>query len=380
MQKYKSYKYRIYPSKNQEQLIQRTFGCCRFVYNQILALQNSRYADSLPYMSWMNANKHCNNVLKRDYPFLREVDKFALTNSIRSLDRAFRSFFDKNTNYPRFKTKHRSKKSYTTNFSNGNIALMENGIKLPKLKVVKAKIHRLPPNDSILKSATISQNSIGEYYCSLLFEFDVLTPTKDLDTAKAVGLDFKIDGLYVDSNGSICGSPRFYSKSCERLAFEQRKLSKKRPGSKNYLKQKKKVAKISQHVLNQRKDFLHKETHLLSEKWDIVCVENIDLKSMASKNQRMGKAVMDNGYGLFLHYLQYKMEDRNKALIKVDRYYPSSQICSCCQNRNVEVKTKMMRRWECPICGAKLDRDINAAINIKYEGVRLYNDNKPVEV
>ena len=195
MKENRAFQYRIYPTKEQMDLIEKTFGCCRFVYNQILTLQNETHANGGKYISWTNANNYCNHVLKTDYPFLKEVDKFALTNSIIGLDRAFRSFFDKKCGYPTYKTKRRSRKSYTTNYSNNNIVVLDHGIKLPKLKVVKAKVHRRAPSDWTLKGATISQNSAGEFYCSVLYEYEKETVNCSLDVNRSIGLDYKSDGL-----------------------------------------------------------------------------------------------------------------------------------------------------------------------------------------
>ena len=252
MKENRAFQYRIYPTKEQMDLIEKTFGCCRFVYNQILTLQNETHANGGKYISWTNANNYCNHVLKTDYPFLKEVDKFALTNSIIGLDRAFRSFFDKKCGYPTYKTKRRSRKSYTTNYSNNNIVVLDHGIKLPKLKVVKAKVHRRAPSDWTLKGATISQNSAGEFYCSVLYEYEKETVNRSLDVNRSIGLDYKSDGLYTASTGVVCGSPKFFREAQKTLAREQRKLSRKKKGSNNYLKQKQKVAKVYRHIANQR--------------------------------------------------------------------------------------------------------------------------------
>lgn len=377
MKENRAFQYRIYPTKEQMDLIEKTFGCCRFVYNQILTLQNETHANGGKYISWTNANNYCNHVLKTDYPFLKEVDKFALTNSIIGLDRAFRSFFDKKCGYPTYKSKRRSRKSYTTNYSNNNIVVLDHGIKLPKLKVVKAKVHRRAPSDWTLKGATISQNSAGEFYCSVLYEYEKETVNCSLDVNRSIGLDYKSDGLYTASTGVVCGSPKFFREAQKTLAREQRKLSRKKKGSNNYLKQKQKVAKVYRHIANQRADFLHKEALALAEEWDIVCVETLDMREMSNGTFGNGKATMDNGYGEFLQILEYKLKDRGKVLVKVDRYYPSSQMCSCCSSINHSVKTENLSEWICPVCGATHNRDFNAAENIRREGVRIYLGSKP---
>ena len=374
MRKNKAYVYRLYPNNRQAKLLQRTFGCCRFVYNQILTLQQERYKNGEAFLSKTKANNHCNRVLKEEYPFLREVDKFALTNAIWNLDTAFQNFFEKRSGFPKFKSKRKSRNSYTTNITGNNIAVLDNAIKLPKLKAVKAKVHRRPPVGWTVKSATIFQTPSGEYYCSVLFSYEEEENRHVLDTRKSVGLDYKSDGLYLASNGETCGSPKYYRKGQEKLAKEQRKLSRKKPGSRNFEKQKKKVGKAHRHIANQRKDFLHKESLRLAETYDIVCVEDLDMRAMSNKGFGNGKATLDNGYGMFLTFLQYKLEYRGKVLIKVDKYFPSSQLCACCGYQNERVRDLSVREWECPVCHAIHDRDYNAAVNIRREGLRLYVD------
>lgn len=333
----------------------------------MLELQNVSYKSGEGYLSRYTANNYCNRVLKKEYPFLREVDKFALTNCIWSLDDAFRGFFDHRTSYPRFKSRESSRKSYKTNYSNNNIEISSNAIKLPKLGWVTASVHRFATKECKLKSATVRQIPSGEYYCIVHFEMPEVTHTNELNPEKAIGLDYKMDGLYVSSEGTVCGSPLYYRQSEEMLARAQRKLARKQKGGKNYIKQKRKVAKLMHHIANQRNDFAHKQSHALVEKWDYVCAENLDLKEMAT---RAGKKTMDNGYNTFLAMVEYKMEERGKQFIKVDKYYPSSQICSSCGFKNAAAKDLTLREWTCPQCGKTHDRDVNAAINIREEGLR----------
>lgn len=371
----KAYKYRIYPNKKQAEQIQRTFGCCRFVYNQMLALQNERHAQDEKYLTKYKANNYCNQVLKKEYMFLKEVDKFALTNSIWNLDQAFRNFFNHIARYPKFKSKRASTKSYTTNYSNGNIVVFDNAIKLPKLKAVKANVHRPIPDGWTIKGATITQTPSKEYFCSILLEYeDTISPTESRQKLFATGLDYKSNGLYVSMSGKTCGSPKYLQKSLKRIAIEQKKLSRKKPGSKNYEKQRIRLAKQYQHVTNQRKDYLHKEALALAEKYDVICVETLNLRSISNKKFHIGKQTLDNGYGMFLEMLEYKLNDRGKVIIKVDKYYPSTQICSLCGLKNPAAKRLSVRYWKCPTCHAIHDRDINAATNIYREGLRIYSE------
>lgn len=278
---------------------------------------------------------------------------------------------------PKFKSKKNRKESYTTNNQNGTIVLSGNAIKLPKIGLVKAKIHRAPKDNWVLKAATISKNRAGEYYASVLFEYEKeVKPVESVDTI--IGLDYKSDGLYTDSNGVTLGSPKFFRKSQEKLAKAQRKLAKKkgfRKGeakSNNYIKQLEKIAKIHNHISNQRKDFLHKESTKIANSYDLVCVESLNMKNMSNKGFGNGKATMDNGYGMFLDFLGYKLKNRGKYFIKVDKWFPSSQLCSKCGH-----KQKMpldVRTYICPECGNVIDRDLNAAINIKKEGLRLLDE------
>ena len=378
MKQYRAYQFRIYPNDSQAALIQRTFGCCRFVYNHYLALQLERYEKGEPYLSKTKANNHCNQVLKDEYPFLREVDKYAVTNAIWNLDSAFQSFFKRRTGFPNYKSKHHSRKAYRTCYSHGNVVIMDHAIKLPKLKAVRAKVHRDVPADWIVKSATVSQTKSGKYYCSVLFEYETDEKAVDVDVNNAVGLDYKSDGLFATNYGRVCGSPKYYRKSERKLDREHKKLSRKKQGSRNYEKQRKRLAKQYEHIANQRKDFLHKEALKLAEQYDVVVIEDLDAVLLSGNALRNGKATMDNGWGMFIGFLQYKLEERGKVLIRIDRYYPSSQKCCLCGSTNKAVKALDVREWECPVCHAIHDRDLNAAVNICREGLRLYGEQYPV--
>jgi putative transposase len=307
---------------------------------------------------------------KKEYTYLKEVDSLALANVQMHLQTAYKNFFtNQKTGFPKYKSAKHSKKTYTTNNNKqkGTIALYDKGIKLPKLGIVKAKIHRKPDIDWVLKSATISQGSDGKYYVSVLFEYNIVI-AKSTDN-KCIGLDYKSDGLYADSEGNICGSPKYYRKSQDKLAKAQRKLRHKTIGSNNYKKQQKNIARIYTHISSQRKDFLHKKSTEIANQYDIVCVETLDMKAMANKGFGNGKATLDNGNGMFLTMLDYKLTDRGKQLVKVDKWYASTQICSGCGNRH---PMKLSDRiYHCECCGLTIDRDYNSAINIKNEGLRL---------
>lgn len=309
---------------------------------------------------------------KKDYPFLKEVDSLALANVQLNLQGAMKNCFDKTrrkrNGFPKFKSAKHSRKSYTTNNQNGTVAIIDNKcIKLPKIGKVKAVIHRDPDADWMIRSATISQDSDGKFYVSVLFEYDKVITSVAI-SANAIGLDYKSDGLYMDSNNHVCGMPHYYRKSEKHLAHAQRKLKHKVIGSNNYKKQQRKIAKTHKHTANQRLDYLHKQSTKIANSYDVVCVETLDMKAMSNKGFGNGNATMDNGYGMFLNMLEYKLADRGKYFVKVDKWYPSSQICSCCGKQ--KEMSLSGRVYQCN-CGLAIDRDYNAAINIKNEGLRI---------
>ena len=367
----KAIKYRLYPTPEQKTMFAKTFGCCRKVYNLMLSDKIESYKITGKFAAVTPAS------YKKDYPFLKEVDSLALANVQLNLQSAFRNFLDKSrkkrNGFPKFKSAKHTRKSYTTNNQNGTVAVACNAIKLPKIGKVKAVIHRQPDVGWTIKSATVSQNGDGSYYVSVLFEFeqDIVQIVK---SDNAIGLDYKSDGLYVDSNGNVGSNHKYYRESHKKLAKAQRRLSRMKGSEKNqvksnnYLKQLKKVNKIHRHIANQRLDNLHKLSTEITNQYDVVCVENLDMKAMSNKGFGNGKATMDNGYGMFLNMLEYKLADRGKYFIKVDKWFPSSQICSCCGNRKKLTLTD--RVYKCN-CGLNIDRDYNAAINIKREGLRL---------
>ena len=364
--------YAIYPNEKQNIQCQKTFGCCRFVYNQMLDIQKERHENGEKHLSKTGANTYCNQHLKKKYPFLKEVDKFALTNAIYYLADGYDRFFKHLSRFPKYKSKHRAKKSYTTNITNGNIEIGDNSIKLPKLGWVKAKIHRRPKEGWKLKSATIAQNRDDSYQVSILFAYEESIFPVAVTEAATIGLDYKSDGLYVSSEGDTCDMPHYFRQSAGKLAKAQRKLRHKTVGSKNYNKQQKRAAMIHRHIANQRKDFQQKKSTEIANLYSFVCVEDLNMKAMANRGFGNGKATLDNGYGMFLTMLDYKLRDRGGQLIKVGRFFPSSQLCSHCGFKNPLVKNLSIRHWDCPNCGkTHIDRDINAAKNIKKEGLRL---------
>ena len=374
----KAIKYRVYPTTEQSIMFAKTFGCCRKVYNLMLSDKIEGYKATGKFPTVTPAK------YKNDYPYLREVDSLALANKQMDLQKAFRNTFSKSrkkkNGFPKFKSAKHSRKSYTTNNQKGTVAIIDNKcIKLPKIGKVKAVIHRIPDSDWIVKSATVSQESDGKYYISVLFEFENIVNPYVADKTNAIGLDYASDGLYVDSNGNTGTNHKYYRESHDKLAKAQRKLSRMQGSKKyevksnNYIKQLRKVNKIHRHIANQRLDNLHKISTKIANSYDVVCVESLNMRSMANKGFGNGKATLDNGYGMFLSMLEYKLSDRNKYLIKVDKWFPSSQICHCCGMLHPEMKNLAIRKMKCD-CGLTISRDQNAAINILREGLRLLTE------
>ena len=362
----KGYKYRIYPNKDQKIQIARTFGCCRFVYNQTLAYRKETYGKEKKSVSKTDCNHYCNRELKKEYEWLKEVDKFALTNAIYNVDCAYQKFFKEHAGYPKFKSKHDKHKSYTTNFTNGNIAadFEEGKIKLPKLKQVKAKFHR--KFEGQIKSATVSQVPSGKYYVSILVE----TEHEELrHTDKNTGLDLGVKDLCITSDGTRYWNPKTIRKYEKKLAKLQRQLSHKEKRSRNYYKQKKKIAICHEKIRNIRKDYLHKVSHEIISENQVIVSEGLQIKNMV-KNHHLAKSIMDVSWYELTRQLGYKAEWNGRQYIKTDTFYAGSQICSACGYQNTDIKDLSVREWICPKCRAKHDRDINAAKNILAEGLR----------
>lgn len=360
----KAYKFRIYPNSEQKVLFAKTFGCVRFIYNKMLSDKIEHYKLT---------GKMLNNTpaqYKTEFVWLKEVDSLALSNTQIDLQTAYTNFFTnpKKFGFPKFKSKHRSRNSYTTNLVNGNISLENDFLKLPKVGFVKIKQHRNIPENYKIKSVTVNMTASGKYYVSILCKYE--NQVQKTEPLTFIGLDFSMHELYKDSNGNEPAYPRYYRKAEKKLKKEQRKLSLMTKGSKNRDKQRVKVAKMNEKIANQRKDFLHKQSRQIANAYDCVCIENLNMKAM-SQSLHFGKSIADNGWSMFTEFLQYKLEEAGKMLVKVDRFFASSQICSCCGYKNSATKDLSVREWTCPECGIHHDRDVNAAINIRNEGMRL---------
>ena len=376
MERLKAYKFRIYPTEEQEIFFAKTFGCVRKVYNLMLNDRKKAYEevknDPSKKMTFPTPAKY-----KEEFPFLKEVDSLALANAQLHLDKAYKNFFrDKSVGFPRFKSKKNPVQSYTTNNQNGTVALIDNKfIKVPKLKsLIRIKLHRQPKG--MIKSATISRHASGKYYISLLCKEEINELPK---INSAIGIDLGITDFAILSDGQKIDNNRFTSKMEKKLKREQRKLSKrallaKNKGiplseAKNYQKQKRKVARLHEKVMNQRTDFLNKLSTEIIKNHDIICIEDLNVKGML-RNHKLARSISDVSWSSFVAKLQYKADWYGREIIKVDTWFPSSQICSECGHKDGK-KSLDIREWTCPICHTHHDRDINASINILIEGLRI---------
>ena len=376
VERLKAYKFRIYPTEEQEIFFAKTFGCVRKVYNLMLNDRKKAYEevknDPSKKMTFPTPAKY-----KKEFPFLKEVDSLALANAQLNLDKAYKNFFrDKSVGFPRFKSKKNPVQSYTTNNQNGTVALIDNKfIKVPKLKsLIRIKLHRQPKG--MIKSATISRHASGKYYISLLCKEEINELPK---TNSAIGIDLGITDFAILSDGQKIDNNKFTSKMEKKLKREQRKLSKrallaKNKGiplseAKNYQKQKRKVARLHEKVMNQRTDFLNKLSTEIIKNHDIICIEDLNVKGML-RNHKLARSISDVSWSSFVAKLQYKADWYGREIIKVDTWFPSSQICSECGHKDGK-KSLDIREWTCPICHTHHDRDINASINILIEGLRI---------
>ena len=364
----RAYRYRIYPNCDQMKLFAKTFGCCRFLYNTMLSDKINWYKNHNEMLLITPAQ------YKDEFKWLREVDSLALANVQLHLEKAFRNYFQKTkTGFPKYKSKKHFKQSYTTNVVNGNIRIEENRLRLPKIGMVRIVLHRPMPTEARLKSVTVKKEATGKYYASLLCELpDPESQRESVPASEAniLGIDYAMHGMGVFSDGSRANYPGYLRATQEKLAREQRKLSHCKKGSKNYEKQRRRVALCHEKIRNQRADFQHKLTREIVDNYDHVAVEDLNMKAL-SQCLQLGKGVMDNAYGSFLKKLSYKLEERGGRLIKINKWYPSSQICSGCGHVHPEVKSLNVRKWFCDWCLAYHDRDENAAINIRDEGKRI---------
>ncbi|HEY4602286.1 MAG TPA: IS200/IS605 family element RNA-guided endonuclease TnpB [Cerasibacillus sp.] len=367
----KAFKFRIYPTKEQETLIVKTIGCSRFVFNHFLAEWKDAYKETGKGLTYSACSAELTK-LKKELVWLKEVDSIALQSSLKNLADAYTRFFKKENKAPRFKSKKNNLQSYTTKHTNGNIAIVENKIKLPKLGYVRfAKSRQV---EGRIMSATIRRNPSGKYFVSILTETEVQPLEK---TASSIGIDLGITDFAILSDGRKINNNKFTSRMEKKLKREQRKLSRRASNAKNngidlrdaknYQKQKIKVARLHEKVMNQRNDFLHKLTTEIIKNHDIICLEDLNVKGML-RNHKLAKNISDVSWSGFVSKLEYKAKWYDKTIVKISRWFPSSQICSHC-GHNSGKKSLDMREWICTNCKTHHDRDINASLNILNEGL-----------
>lgn len=368
-----SYKFRLYPNREQENQILRTFGCCRFVFNHYLARRMETYEQSGETLNYYACANDL-TVLKQEgaTAWLQEVDATALQSTLRDLDTAYQNFFRRvkqgsNPGYPHFKSKHHRKQSYKSKCVGTNIKVLEKAVQLPKLGKVKCRISKQVKGRIL--SATVSRNPTGKYFVSLCCRLE--EPIPELPkTGRAIGIDVGIKSFAVSSDGTEYPNQKYLHKAEKKLRRLQRQLSRKTKGSQNREKARVKIARLHEHIANQRKDTCHKLSTELMKHCDVICVENLSPSNMM-KNHRLAKSIADASWSEFKRQLVYKAEWYGKEIVEIDRFYPSSQTCSVCGEKWDGTKDLKIRKWQCPHCGAMLDRDTNAAINILNEGLRL---------
>jgi putative transposase len=350
MTKTKGYVFRIRPTTSQQVLLMKTFGCNRLMWNELLN-------------DIKNKNHRTPKEIKQEYEFMYECDSQSFTTTWKHLMQAIKNKKNGTHHFPRFKSKHDYVQSYTTHTINNNIRIEGKYIKLPKLGNVRLVQHRNLPKESIIKAATLKKEA-GYYYVVLRVQY---VQEKQLPKTfiKTIGLDYSLTHLYVDNEGKNPSYPKYYQQTLKQLAKQQRILSKKVRGSNHYKKQRMKVQKLHKKISNQRKDFLHKLSRQLVNNYDMICIEDLDLKEIA-KTKHFSKSVSDTAYHMFTNFLAYKTKDEGKSFIKINKYYPSTKTCSVCGN--VQDIPLSVRTYTC-MCGNKMNRDHNAAINIATQGV-----------
>ena len=377
----------ICPTDAQKLLIKQTFGCVRYIYNKYLADRQEHYKDTGKTLSMYDYKSNYLNPMKRldEYSFLKIVDKFALEAAIENVDDAYDRFFKGQNGFPKFKSKHKAKQAYTTKYTNKNIEIIDETIKLPKLKLIKfsmpnkkyisKNLQNIICKEAQIKSVTISEKA-GKYYASLSCEevIDIVRPIdlKNVASDKVVGIDLGLIDFATINNGITdekIPCPKYLRKAENKLAKEQRELSKKKEGSKNFIKAKMKVAKTHEKIANQRKDFHHQLSRRLVNENQVVIVEDLNIKGMV-KNKNLAKSISDAGWSRFIIYLDYKLKSEGKYLVKVDRWFASSKLCSGCYEKNIML-TLNDRVWVCNSCNTEHDRDVNASLNIRYEGLKV---------
>lgn len=368
-----SYKFRIYPNLHQEHQIMRTFGCCRFVFNHYLDFRKTIYEQTAETMNYYACANDLTELKKQEETkWLKEVDATALQSSLRDLDDAYQNFFRRvkkgeKPGYPKFKSKKSQKQSYKSKCVGSNIKVLDNAVQLPKLGIVKCRVSTAVKGRVL--SATVSKSPSGKYFVSLCCRLD-----KEIEklpsTGAVIGLDVGIKSFAVSSDGVEYSNPKYLRQSEKKLVKLQRQLSRKTKGSSNWNKARIKIARLHEHIHNQRNDMQHKLSTQIIRENDIICIEDLAPKNMV-RNHKLAKSISDASWSEFRRQLMYKADWYGKKVVCIDRFYPSSQLCSECGTQWSGTKDLKIRKWVCPNCGANLNRDTNAALNILHEGMRM---------
>ena len=371
-----AYKYRIYPTKEDKILLAKHFGCCRFLYNHFLAYRKGEYEQGNKVSYYITQKELTKMKAREEYSWLNEVSAQSLQMAIQQLDNAYKRFFRKQGGYPKFKSKHESIQNCS--FPQ-DVRIKDGRVYLPKFAKngIKVKFHRNIPEGSSIRQATITKKN-NKYYISISFDDNLPIP-KPIIAQNSIGLDMGINSLIATSKDVKIDNPRYTKKYARALKLASRHLSRKQhsrkkgdttPKSKRYLKQQAKVAKIHEKIANSRSDYIHKITNEITNQYDVICIEDLNVKGMI-KNHKLSKHIADVAWGELRRQLEYKSERKGKILIKVDRWLPSSQTCSSCLSPTGK-KPLNVRKFTCPICGTTHDRDNNAAKIIEYFGLLIF--------